>query len=85
MNIALQIEAVYQRVLLLRQRATESPVQFELLEKALRELAFVLEELQASEEELRLQNQTLLTTRQHVEAERQRYQDLFNLTPMAIW
>ncbi|WP_052754487.1 PAS domain-containing hybrid sensor histidine kinase/response regulator [Calothrix sp. 336/3] len=81
MDISLQIEAVYRRALLLRQYATESPVQQELLEKALKELYFVLEELQTSEEELRHQNRELMATRQAVDIERQRYQALFELAP----
>ncbi|MEB3179871.1 MAG: PAS domain S-box protein [Nostocaceae cyanobacterium] len=81
MDISLQIEAVYQRALLLRHRATESPVDPELLDAALKELYFVLEELQTSQEELRHQNQELIATRQIVEIERQRYQTLFELAP----
>lgn len=81
MDISLQIEAVFRRALLLRQRATESPIQPELMEQALRELYYVLDELQASEAELRRQNQELINTRHQIEAERQRYQDLFNFAP----
>jgi two-component system, cell cycle sensor histidine kinase and response regulator CckA len=81
MNISSEIEAVYQRALLLRQRATESPVQPELLEEALKELYFILEELQTSQEELRHQNQELIATQQVVERERQSYQALFELAP----
>lgn len=81
MDIYPEIEAVFRRALLLRQRATESPIQQDLMEEALRELYHVLDELQASQEELRLQNQELSSTRQQVETERQRYQDLFNLAP----
>lgn len=81
MNISLQIEAVYRRALLLRRYATESPVQPDLLDKALDELYFVLEELQTSQEELHHQNHELLATRQAIEQERQRYQALFELAP----
>lgn len=81
MNMTLQIEAVYQRALLLRQRATEFPVQSVLLNEALQELALVLEELQASEEEVRRQNQRLIETQQQVEIERNQYKDLFNHAP----
>ncbi len=45
------------------------------------ELQAVLEELQAAEENLRYQNEELVSTRQAVEAERQRYQELFELAP----
>lgn len=81
MNLSKEIEDVYQRALLLRQRAIESPVQGDLIEIALMELLFVLEELQTSQDELRRQNKELIETRQIVELERQRYQTLFELAP----
>ena len=81
MDISSEIGAVYQRALLLRQRATESPVQPRLVEDALKELLFVLEELQTSQEELRLQNQELLAARQAIELERKNYQALFEIAP----
>jgi diguanylate cyclase (GGDEF)-like protein/PAS domain S-box-containing protein len=81
MDISSEIAAVYQRALLLRQRATELPVQPHLVEEALRELLFVLEELQTSQEELRLQNQELIAARHGVELERRNYQALFELAP----
>lgn len=81
MDISSEIAAVYQRALLLRQRATELPVQPHLVEEALKELLFVLEELQTSQEELRLQNQELIAARQAIELERKNYQALFELAP----
>ncbi|NJK38958.1 MAG: PAS domain S-box protein [Oscillatoriales cyanobacterium RM2_1_1] len=81
MGISQQIEAVYRRALLLRQYALKSPAQENLLEKALQELYFVLEELQSSQEELHQQNRELMATRESVELERQRYQSLFELAP----
>jgi PAS domain S-box-containing protein len=81
MEISQQIEAVYRRALLLRQYAAEPPVSPDLLEKALQELHFVLEELQTSQEELHEQNQALIATQETVELERQRYQTLFELAP----
>ncbi len=81
MEISQQIESVYRRALLLRQHILASPVQETLVEKALQELYFVLEELQTSQEELSQQNQLLLATRQAIELEGQRYQALFNLAP----
>ncbi|MEO0535728.1 MAG: PAS domain-containing protein [Cyanobacteria bacterium P01_A01_bin.123] len=81
MSISQQIEAVYQRALLLRQRATTVPLQKELLEAALKELYFVLEELQTADEELHQQNQELAATRHEVDLERQRYRTLFELAP----
>ncbi len=83
MNISTQIEAVYRRALLLRNYALEAPTQHDLLDKALSELYFVLEELQTSQEELHQQNRELLTTQQVVVAERQRYQSLFQQAPNA--
>lgn len=62
MDISPQIEAVFRRALLLRQRATESPIQQDLIEEALKELYHVLDELQASEEDLRRQNQQFSST-----------------------
>ncbi|MFZ4641168.1 MAG: PAS domain-containing sensor histidine kinase [Nodosilinea sp.] len=81
MGISTQVEKVYQRALDLRQRAIESPVQPDLLDQALRQLYFVLEELQVTEEELRQQNQALTATRHTIEIERQRYKTLFDLAP----
>ncbi|WP_017299187.1 diguanylate cyclase domain-containing protein [Nodosilinea nodulosa] len=81
MGISQQIEAVYQRALLLRQRATALPVQPDLLNEALRELYFVLEELQAADTELQRQNQSLIDAQQQIEVERQRYHTLFELAP----
>ncbi|MCY7273755.1 MAG: PAS domain-containing protein [Phormidesmis sp. CAN_BIN44] len=77
-----QLAAVYQRALVLQQRADELPeAQQALLSAAFKELQAVLEELQTSEEELRDQNQELVNTRRAVEAERQRYQELFEFAP----
>ena len=81
MDVFLEIEAVYRRALLLRQYALEPSVQPDLLEKAIQELYFVLEELQTSQEELHQQNQLLIATRHVVELENQRYQALFELAP----
>ncbi len=81
MTMALQIEAVYQRALLLRQRAIETPARADLVEAALAELTFVLEELQTSQEDLQLQNRILVATRQQVEAERQSNRELFDFAP----
>lgn len=77
-----QLEAVYRRALALQERADELPeAQQALLSAAFEELQAVLEELQTSEDELRAQNQELVNTRQAVEAERQRYQELFEFAP----
>ena len=46
-----------------------------------RELQVTLQDLQAAEEQLRLQNAELRISRQMTEAQRQRYEDLFNFAP----
>lgn len=77
-----QLRAVYQRAGILQQRANSLPeLQQTLLSEALEELHAVLEELQASEAELHLQNEVLINTRQAVELERQRYRELFEFAP----
>jgi len=47
----------------------------------LEELQTALEELRVAEEELRTQNDALLASQEVIEAERQRYQDLFEFAP----
>jgi two-component system, cell cycle sensor histidine kinase and response regulator CckA len=81
MDMYAEIDAVYQRALLIQQRATESPIKPKLVEEALDDLLFVLDELQASQLELRRQNQELVATRAVIEWERQRYKVLFELAP----
>jgi PAS domain S-box-containing protein len=77
-----QLKAVYQRAWILQQRTTNLPEsQQPLLLEALAELQTVLEELQASEAELRHQNEALVNTRQAIESERQRYRELFEFAP----
>lgn len=81
MSISQQIEAVYRRALTLRDRATDRPIEPELLDTALKELYFVLEELHAADEELHQQNLALAASQFEVKVERQRYQALFELAP----
>ncbi len=82
MDLSPQIEAVYQRVTHLRQRATETWSQPpEIVDDAFGELYGVLEELGTAQEELQRQNLALLDMQQTLQQERQRYQDLFNLAP----
>ena len=52
-----------------------------VLVEVLEELTTTLEELQVADEELRERNEELVASQQAVEAERQRYQDLFELAP----
>jgi two-component system, cell cycle sensor histidine kinase and response regulator CckA len=81
MDLSLQIDAVYQRAMSLRQQATQYPSNPDLLDTSLQELHFVLEELQSSQEELRHQNQALIAAQQSIEQERQRYRTLYELAP----
>ena len=55
----------------------------ELLPAAFKELGIASEELQMAVEELHQQNIELVTTRAALEAERQRYQELFDFAPDA--
>ncbi len=78
------IKFLRQRTAALCQRASESPSSPpDRVEDAFEELTATLEELQATEEELRHQNQELASTRVSLEAERQRYRDLFEFAPDA--
>ena len=54
-----------------------------LLPQALEELQASMEELRVAEEEMRVQNEELSRGRLRLEAERQRYQDLFDFAPDA--
>ena len=81
MSITHQIEAVYQRALQIRDRATALYPEPDLLQDALKELYNVLEELRAADEELHEQNETLRETRHQVEVESHRYRTLFELAP----
>jgi two-component system sensor histidine kinase UhpB len=75
-------EVLQQRVNTLWQQAIEDPVQpREILPRVFEELQNALEELQVAQEELRLQNEELAGARQITEAERQRYQELFDFAP----
>lgn len=83
MDISTRLEAVYhahQQILNLYRHPT-FPFHPDLLNAALSHLDTVLEELRLAYEELQEQNQALVDTRQQLEAERQRYQELFNLAP----
>lgn len=76
-----QIEAARQRLEALEQRAGGSADQGGLISETLQELSTALEELHVAAEELRHQNEELAMSRQAIEAERQRYQDLFEFAP----
>ncbi len=74
-----QVAAARRRLEALIERASLS--KDPLLNEALEELSSSLEELGVSEEELRQQNEELMASRQILEAERVRYQNLFDFTP----
>ena len=77
-----QIELLQHHIVALQQRVTDEPAQAaEVLVEALEDLRTALEELHIADEELRQQNEELATARLAVEAERQRYQELFDFAP----
>ena len=85
MDISERIDAVYQahqQVLNLYRLTGDLPTHRpDLLDASLSHLETVLEELRLAYEELQQQNQALVDYRQQLEAERHRYQELFNLAP----
>ena len=87
MNINLlsqQVETMYGRLSTLYNHANATLVPSpELLPVALKELGVASEELQVAMEELTRQNEELLAARNRTEAERQRYQNLFEFAPDA--
>jgi PAS domain S-box-containing protein len=81
-DLAQGIRAMRKHVKALSDESRHSPAdQQPRLEEALEELRTSIEELQVAEEELRVQNDALIQTRIEVEAERQRYHDLFEFAP----
>jgi len=76
-----KVNIVRQRAANLQQGVSISPPQPEMTPTALEELHNALEELHVAEEELRAQNEELELARAHVEAERQRYHELFEFAP----
>lgn len=75
------IEVAHRRFEALKAQAATSGVQAQLTLETLEELSAALEELHVANEELRQQNDELAASRQLVEAERFRYQELFDLAP----
>ena len=76
-----KFEQLRGRVDELQRRATQGPAQQQMPHDAYEELLTAMEELQVAEEQLLQQNEELVATRYAVEAERQRYQDLFEFAP----
>jgi diguanylate cyclase (GGDEF)-like protein/PAS domain S-box-containing protein len=84
MKFSDRIDAVnqaYRTLLTLYQQRGEQPVHSDLFKSALYHLSVVLEELRTAYEEIEQQNQVLVDYHHTFEAERQRYQELFNLAP----
>ncbi|MBE9006500.1 PAS domain S-box protein [Fortiea sp. LEGE XX443] len=82
--VNLQIEAAQQRLEQIQQQANSSSnTSDHLISVAIAELSIALEELSIAAAKLHRQNQELLETRQMLDWERQRYQDLFNFAPEA--
>ena len=74
-----QIEAARRRLTTLEAQVGDAAGVGTAGPEALAELSTALEELHVAAEELRQQNEELLVTREALEAERQRYRDLFEL------
>ena len=75
-----QVYAAHGRLNVLRQRAG-GPPRPELLAQAAEEVSVSLEELHVALEELHQQNAELMATREALEVERLRYQELFEFAP----
>jgi PAS domain S-box-containing protein len=76
------ISGLWQRIEVLQRRVHESSAQQQpLMMELLEELSTTLEELRVAEEALHQQAEALASGHQAVEAERQRYQELFNFAP----
>ncbi|MBE9224796.1 PAS domain S-box protein [Phormidium sp. LEGE 05292] len=78
-----QVETVNSRLHQLFRDAGISSSQSQMLAQALKELGVISEELQVAVDELMIQNEELASTRLKIEAERQRYENLFDFTPDA--
>jgi len=76
-----QIEAARRRLEALEARAGGSVEGGALISETLQELSTALEELHVAAEEMRHQNEELASSHEVIEAERQRYQDLFEFAP----
>jgi PAS domain S-box-containing protein len=81
-EFAANIQAFRQRLEELQRRAEQNPATVgAVLPETLTELQSSLEELQVVEEELHQQSEELIASRRHLEAEHQRYRDLFEFAP----
>src|SRR5262249_31218748 len=79
-----QITRMQQRIIALEQHTTEESSQsLEALSEMLEELHTAMEELSVADEQLRNQNEALTEAHTVMEAERQRYLELFDFAPRA--
>src|SRR5512140_2217887 len=76
-----KIENTYEKIEVLLQRMSSSGENASIATEALEELSATLEELHVASEELSRQNSELATAQLAAQAERQRYQDLFDFAP----
>jgi PAS domain S-box-containing protein len=77
-----QVDTAQKKLQALEQRAQTLPaMRRELVGEALEELSFTLEELRVSAEEMRQMNDQLAEAGRVVEAERMRFQELFDFAP----
>ena len=76
-----QIEITYQKLEGLLQRMSSSGEEASIASEAIEELSTSLEELHVASDELSRQNTQLAAAQLAVQAERQRYQDLFDFAP----
>ncbi|HEX6371902.1 MAG TPA: ATP-binding protein [Longimicrobium sp.] len=77
-----QLERSQEQVRTLRERSRQAP-RDPRLDEAVEALHTALEELRVTEEELRIQNEQLESSQALIEAERVRYEELFQLAPDA--
>jgi PAS domain S-box-containing protein len=80
-GFTLRAEAMYKRLAYLYQTASALPLLPDILPQAYKELGNASEIVQIAAEELYQQNEELIRTRDLLEAERQRYLDLFEFAP----
>jgi PAS domain S-box-containing protein len=78
-----RIETAEKRLDALRQMVQDEPASGPALQQVVEDLSVLLEELYAAREELAVQQADLLATQQDLEAERLRYQELFDFAPDA--
>jgi PAS domain S-box-containing protein len=78
-----ELRSARDRIAELQRRSRAAPRRGRLLPEALAELDEAIEELSVTGEELRSQTAELASTREALEAERHRYQELFQSAPVA--